>query len=62
MQHLNVQITLEFHLTIPDGEAPTKAAKDWVDEVDRVVFKDEINYGNYKLKATVVECACGEEV
>ncbi|KKM23288.1 hypothetical protein LCGC14_1616650 [marine sediment metagenome] len=58
MQHIDVQVMMEFHITGPDGEDPTKAAKNWVDEVDRVVFKDEINYGNYKLKATVVKCNC----
>ncbi|KKK88190.1 hypothetical protein LCGC14_2745670 [marine sediment metagenome] len=62
MQHINVQVTLEFHILRPEGEDPTVAAKSWVDEIDRVVFKDEINYGNYKLEATTVICDCDKEV
>ena len=62
MKCLDVAVTLHFHIHAPSEQEQGEAAKRWIQEVDRVVFKDEINYGAYDLE--VVEdttCTCHEE-
>jgi len=45
-----IQVVMEFTLEFPaDTPDPYEEAKKWVRNVDRAVFKDEINAGAYDV-------------
>jgi len=49
MKEVTVDVTLTFDLEFPDSDDPELAARQWIQTVDRVVFKDEINSGRYTV-------------